>query len=245
MKLVVALDLPTPAENHTLVEKLAALADDIKASIAIKVGLRTFIAAGPVFVHSIKKHGFEIVLDLKLPDIPNTNANAAKEIATLGVDLFTVKADVGSENIREVKRALTGPHCEKPPKILAVTALTSMSEEGCQRLFRRSTFELTQLLVEEAINGGADGIVCSPLELPYISEWVKKAYERQGPPPPVIKFVPGIELSPRQDDQKRKGGLKEVVEGGAGQVSHPQIGDRQKQGRAQGHRRRQDQPRRR
>jgi orotidine-5'-phosphate decarboxylase len=187
---------------------------ELKPHLLLKIGLNTFVAGGPEFVRRAKAK-FDVVLDLKLPDIPNTNASTAKRIAELGVDMFTVKGDVGMENIREIKRAITGPDFPNPPKILVVTALTSMSEETCKRIFKRSPRRLTKFLVEEAMHGGADGIVCSPLELPRLKGWVAEMYERQGPPPPFITFIPGIELAPRQDDQKRKGGLKEVVEGGA------------------------------
>jgi orotidine-5'-phosphate decarboxylase len=216
MKLAIALDLPTATANTELVTKLTSLPTELCKQIALKIGLRMFVNGGPAFVKGlVGLAGIETVLDLKLPDIPNTNSGAAKEIAALGVDMFTVKADVGRENMREIKKALTGPNYPTPPKMLAVTALTSMSAATCQRIFKTTPLELVRLLVEEAFHGGADGIVCSPQELPYIDEWLVKICERSGQPPKMIKFIPGIELGQRNDDQQRKGGLREVIDGKA------------------------------
>lgn len=216
MKLVVALDLPNPNDNKLLVEKLNALPDEQKAKVALKIGLNTFIAAGPSFVADAKQSTpFDLILDLKLHDIPNTMAAAARRAAELKVSALTVHASAGQAAIREVVRALTGPAFPNAPKVFAVTVLTSMEKEACESIYKRSTFMQAKHLAIEALHGGADGIVCSPQELPFIDQWVADEMARSGPPRPLLKLVPGIELEPRKDDQKRKGGLKEVIEGKA------------------------------
>lgn len=215
MKVAVALDLPTPQENLNLVAALRELGADYKIQTAVKVGLNSFIAGGTDFLKEVQKSPFEVVLDLKLHDIPNTMANAAERIADLGVSMFTIHASAGPTAIRAVKKALTGPKRPHPPKILAVTALTSMDDGECKAIYRRKAAKVAKNLFIEAIHGGADGIVCSPMELPYLTVWAKKEYQGNGHARKFLTFVPGIELQLRKDDQKRKGGLKEVIEGNA------------------------------
>jgi orotidine-5'-phosphate decarboxylase len=215
MKVAVALDLPTVDENYSVAEKLSQLPDELKQRLAFKVGLSSYTAGGPEYVKRIVALGLETVLDLKLFDIPNTMVGAAKQIASLGVSMFTVHASAGQHAIFEVKKALTGPDYKNPPKILGVTVLTSMTTEVCKNLFGRDLEEQVAKLIGEAYHGGCDGIVCSPLELPAIDGCVERVNLRSGPPKKLIRFVPGIELEKRNDDQKRKGGLKEVLRGGA------------------------------
>lgn len=218
MKLVVALDLPSPDDNYTLVKKLAEI-PDVGPRLCLKVGLNTFIAAGPDFIHRAKaEFPFEVALDLKLFDIPNTMASAVLQMAKLGVDLFTVHATAGAIALSEVRRALRTPDFPSPPKVLAVTVLTSMAPEVASNMYNCDMDEAVRRLVCQALDGSADGVVCSPVDLPHIDGWVAKARERSGPPPKLIKFVPGIELSPRKDDQKRKGTLADVIRGGADYV---------------------------
>lgn len=219
MKIAVALDLPTPNENQELANKLGELPPEIKQRLAFKVGFNTYVAAGPTFLGLIKAvSGVEVVLDLKLFDIPNTMANTAKRIAELGVDLFTVHASAGAQALQAVHKAIHCPDFQHRPKMLAVTVLTSMDKPVCESIYKRSTYMAAKHLLGEALHGNADGIVCSPIELPFLNDWAEMHFERQGPIPKFIRFVPGIELLPRKDDQKRKGGLKEVVEGKADYV---------------------------
>lgn len=213
MKLVVALDMPTPEANLELAKRLV----DCGPNLALKVGLNTFIAAGPDFVRKLKADTpFEVALDLKLFDIPNTMASAVKQIAALGADLLTVHATAGSGALGEVRRILRSPDHPNPPKVLAVTVLTSTEPIFAEEMYgRREIADVMAHLVKQAVDGQADGVVCSPLDLPKIDKWVADARQRSGPPPKMIKFVPGIELAPRHDDQKRKGSLADALRGGA------------------------------
>lgn len=215
MKVAVALDLPTPEDNLKLVAALGELESVYKIQTAVKVGLNSFIAGGTSFLKEVQKSTFEVVLDLKLHDIPNTMATAAERVADLGVSMFTIHASAGPTAVRAVKKALTGPKRPHPPKILAVTALTSMDDGECKTVYRRTAKKVAKNLFVEALHAGADGVVCSPMELPYLRGWAKDGFKMGGPPPKFLTFVPGIELQPRKDDQKRKGGLKEVIEGEA------------------------------
>lgn len=209
MKLVVALDLPTPDANLDLVEKLRPE----RRSLALKVGLNTFTALGPPFVQALKKFDFEVILDLKLYDIPNTMANAAKQIAALGVDMFTIHASAGPTAMEAVMKAMReygDPNANYfTPKVLAVTVLTSFSSEECEGIYHSGPKHTAQCLAMGAMLAGVDGVVCSPKELPEI-QMLQSGVDSLASKK-IIKFVPGIELAPRKDDQKRKGSLADVA----------------------------------
>ena len=209
MKLVVALDMATPDQNLDLVNRISATT--APADFALKVGLNTFIAGGFSFIEELKNRAdFEIILDLKLYDIPTTMANAAYRIAETGlVNLMTIHASAGEQGMSEVMSAVK--IYDNPPKVLGVTVLTSFTHDHCQKVYNRGRSEATEELVKEATCSGVDGVVCSAYDLGRIENWRSNNCKDKT----LIKFVPGIELKPREDDQQRKGGLKEVVLGGA------------------------------
>ncbi|MDD2449435.1 MAG: orotidine-5'-phosphate decarboxylase, partial [Sulfurimonas sp.] len=103
MQLCVALDLPTKKENLELVKKIK------EYDVWLKVGLRTYIRDGEDFLKEIKRinPNFKIFLDLKLYDIPNTMADAAESIMSLGVDMFNVHASAGVRAMSEVMKRLS------------------------------------------------------------------------------------------------------------------------------------------
>lgn len=216
MKLVVALDLPTPAENLDLVRSLTE--DQSTIDVAFKIGLNTFVVGGPSFIGDLKKVASryegvmphpEICLDLKLYDIPNTMATTAERICELGVDLMTIHASAGEQGMKAVMAALKDK--ENAPKVLAVTVLTSFTHDHCQSVYNAGRGESTKQLAEQAILSGVDGVVCSTADL----DTIRSIQDTRKPRPSIVKFVPGIELKPRSDDQQRKGTLKEVIQRGA------------------------------
>lgn len=211
MDLVVALDMPTADENFALVQSLVI--NEQPLDCWVKIGLNTFIAGGPEFVRSVKALGFRVVLDLKLYDIPSTCENAAKRIAELGADMFTVHASAGEQSLMGMAHALQ--KIKDAPKMLAVTVLTSFSHEACSRVYRQDCDKTVDGLVREAVNGLADGVVCSVLDVGKIDGLQLQTLEHRGTRPPLIKFCPGIRLEDSSDDQKRKGGLFEALMGGA------------------------------
>ena len=211
MDLVVALDMPTPEENFSLAQSL--ITDGQPLDCWFKIGLNTFIAGGPDFVRDVKGLGFKVVLDLKLYDIPNTCESAAQRIAELGVDMFTVHASAGEQALMGMAHALQ--KIKDAPKMLAVTVLTSFSHEACSRVFRQDCDKTVDVLVRESVNGLADGVVCSVLDVGKIDSLQLQTLEQRGSRPPLIKFCPGIRLEDTSDDQKRKGGLVDALMGGA------------------------------
>jgi orotidine-5'-phosphate decarboxylase len=146
-----------------------------------KVGLELFCADGPAVLEPLKKRNKKIFLDLKLHDIPRTVANAVKTAASHGVDLITVHA-IGGRAMLEAA-AGAARECIDPPKLVAVTTLTSLSQD-----------DFKDLGIELAIDSGIDGLVTSAHEA--------GALRREFPQ--ALLVTPGIRL-PGGDvgDQKR------------------------------------------
>lgn len=158
MQLCVALDLPTKEENLELIRKIK------EYPLWLKVGLRSYIRDGEEFLKDIKKINpdFKIFLDLKLYDIPNTMADAAESIMGLGVDMFNVHASAGKRAMKEVMDRL-GSYKNRPI-VLAVTALTSFSEDEFRDVYDDSIAQKADKFAKDAYECGLDGVVCSAYE---------------------------------------------------------------------------------
>lgn len=189
MELCVALDLPTKEENLTLVEKIK------EHNVWLKVGLRTYIRDGEEFLKAIKQinPGFKIFLDLKLYDIPNTMADAAESIMGLGVDMFNVHASAGVRAMSTVMQRLE--KYENRPIVLAVTALTSFSEDEFSNVYESSIASKADQFAKDAMDSGLDGVVCSAFE----SESIKNITSDK-----FMTLTPGIRpFGEDAGDQKR------------------------------------------
>jgi orotidine-5'-phosphate decarboxylase len=134
----------------------------------VKVGLSLFVEQGPAAVRPFRDQGASVFLDLKLHDIPNTVEGAATAAASLGAAFLTVHASGGEEMIRAaVRGAAKGAERAKvpPPRILAVSALTSLSDADVKALgFGASAAEMAGRLADVAVKAGAGGLVCSAQE---------------------------------------------------------------------------------
>ena len=177
MELCVALDLPTKQENLELIEKIKDY------DVWLKVGLRSYIRDGEEFLKDIKKINpdFKIFLDLKLYDIPNTMADAAESIMGLGVDMFNVHASAGKRAMSTVMERLSS--YEKRPIVLAVTALTSFSEEEFGEVYESKIAPKADQFAKDAMESGLDGVVCSAFE----SESIKNITSKE-----FMTLTPGI-----------------------------------------------------
>lgn len=164
MELCVALDLPSAEENLSLAESLKSY------NIWMKVGFRSYIRDGKPFIEALKKINpdFKIFLDLKLYDIPNTMADAAEEIAKIGVDMFNIHASAGPVAMKTVMERLSS--YENRPLVLAVTALTSFDEENFQAIYEKSIDEKAEQFAKMSYENGLDGVVCSTFESRAIKE---------------------------------------------------------------------------
>ncbi len=158
MELCVALDLPSAKENLALAKSLK------EQNIWMKVGFRAYIRDGKDFIVALKKinPNFKIFLDLKLYDIPNTMADAAEEVAKLGVDMFNIHASAGSVAMKTVMDRLSS--YEKRPLVLAVTALTSFDEAHFKEVYEKSINEKAEQFAKMSYENGLDGVVCSAYE---------------------------------------------------------------------------------
>ena len=161
--LILALDMVTREEA---LEILDHLGDSIEW---VKIGLQLFTAYGPDFVREVAERNYRIFLDLKLHDIPNTVAKAVRSIAQLPVELLSLHAAGGPEMI-EWANQVRLEHSQQL-RLLAVTVLTSMSSEQLQALnVKVSAEEQVLHLAKKSLEAGAQGLVCSPLELPALRD---------------------------------------------------------------------------
>lgn len=156
--LILALDRPSLKENLMVLERLP------EAIRQVKVGLELFTAEGPQALRELQARGKRIFLDLKLHDIPNTVARAVTAAAALGVSMLTLHASGGRAMLQAAVAAARryGPQA---PRLLAVTALTSLAPEdlptiGVQRYMTEHVLALGSL----ALDCGLDGLVCSAHE---------------------------------------------------------------------------------
>ena len=156
-KIIVALDYPDAESALALVERLDP------ALCRLKVGKELFTVAGPQLVAQLMRHGFEVFLDLKFHDIPNTTAQACKAAASLGVWMVNVHALGGSRMMEAAREALA--NFNHPPKLIAVTVLTSMAQADLVELGISVTpAEQVLRLAALAQSSGLDGVVCSAQE---------------------------------------------------------------------------------
>jgi orotidine-5'-phosphate decarboxylase len=189
-ELIVALDVSTPAEAEALVTRLG------DAVSFYKIGLELFTAGGPDVVRAVTAQGKRVFLDLKLHDIPRTVERAVTAGAALGVSLMTIHASGGRAMIRAAAEAARSCGVSAP-RILAVTALTSLDQNdladlGIIRPLREHVTAMGLLAVREA---GADGIVCSPQEV---------AAMRAALGPAALLVTPGVRpAGAAVGDQKR------------------------------------------
>ena len=137
----------------------------------VKIGMELFYAEGPGIVREIKARGHEIFLALKLCDIPNTVKSAMRVLRGTGADMINLHAFGTREMMEAALEGLTGPD-GKRPLLIAVTQLTSTSEERMRRelLIDRPLAEVCLEYAENARLAGLDGVVCSPLEAGAVHE---------------------------------------------------------------------------
>ena len=156
-RIIVALDYPASAPALELVARLDP------ALCRLKVGKELFTTSGPQLLEQIMHRGFEVFLDLKFHDIPNTTAQACKAAAALGVWMVNVHALGGRRMMEAARDAVT--QSAQRPKLIAVTVLTSMSGEDLSELgIAASPADLVLRLAALARDSGLDGVVCSAQE---------------------------------------------------------------------------------
>ncbi len=155
--IIVALDYPQPEPAFELLEKLDP------QLCRVKVGKEMFTRMGPAFVEACMRRGFDVFLDLKFHDIPNTVAGACRAGADLGVWMMNVHASGGRRMMQAAREAVDKSSTET--LLIAVTILTSLSEEELAEIgYAGSAAENVSRLAALAQSSGMHGVVCSPLE---------------------------------------------------------------------------------
>lgn len=203
---IIALDFPSRKEALSFLD----LFENEARKPFVKVGMELFYREGPDIIREIKARGHKIFLDLKLHDIPNTVEHAMSNLASLGVDMVNVHAQGTIEMMKAAKRGLEAGYenysknsnsCENRnesrPVLIAVTQLTSTSEQDMQKdlLIDRTMAETVLHYGKNAKKAGLDGVVCSPHEAEIIHDKCGKAF---------LTVTPGIRFEgAKKDDQVR------------------------------------------
>ena len=193
-KLIVALDFSNSEEVAQIINFLNP------EKCILKVGLQLYLAEGESILDLLTNKGFEIFLDLKLHDIPNTVNKAVEEIAQFNILMTTIHLQGGVEMIEAAKSAAGNT------KILGVSLLTSLDETDTSVLYGNSFDDQFTKLIALAKSSSVDGIVCSPKELISLHDLNK------------IKVVPGIRNAQTNDDQKRTMTSQEAYAQGANYI---------------------------
>jgi orotidine-5'-phosphate decarboxylase len=187
-KIIVALDYHESKPALLLADKLQPVL------CRLKVGNELFTASGPALLNQLMDRGYEIFLDLKFHDIPNTAAQACKVAASLGIWMVNVHALGGRKMMEAAREAIA--NTRQQPKLIAVTMLTSMAQVDLADLGINATpAEMVLRLAILARDSGLDGVVCSGQEAALLRDSLGNDF---------CLVTPGIrpEYS-KQDDQSR------------------------------------------
>ena len=138
----------------------------------VKIGMELFYGEGPDIVRQIKSMGHDVFLDLKLHDIPNTVNKAMRNLARLGDNMTNVHAAGTADMMRAAKEGLAEGAAGEVPLLIAVTQLTSTTEERMHKelLIEASIEDTVRHYAKNACDSGLDGVVCSPLEAGIVKE---------------------------------------------------------------------------
>ena len=192
--IIVALD----EHVHTKFEKVL---DQLDPNLCmVKIGSVSFNSLGRESILRAADKGFDVFLDLKLHDIPNTVKKSIEGLINLPIKMMTVHISGGLKMLEESVKAVKDTNI----KIFGVTALTSLADEDSKKIYRRSTKDQVIAMIELANTSSIDGIVCSPLELSYVKNNSN-----------LITITPGIRIKDLKDDQTRTMTPKEAIANGS------------------------------
>lgn len=198
---IVALDYPDAESALSLAERLDP------ARCRVKVGKELFTASGPAVVEALQHKGFEVFLDLKFHDIPNTTANAVKAAAELGVWMINVHAS-GGRSMMEACVEMLARYPGRRPLLTAVTILTSLEQSDLLEVgLDIEPMVQVQRLARLAQDCGLDGVVCSAREARALRGALGDDF---------LLVTPGIRPAESvSDDQKRIVTPEQAIENGS------------------------------
>lgn len=196
---IVALDVESASQARTLVQTLG------DAASFYKVGMELYAAAGMDFVRELRRSGFQVFLDLKLYDIPETVKRTVSQVAKVGPQFLTV------HGVRQVMTAAVAGRGDSALQLLAVTVLTSFDEDDVRDLgYSCPLAELVRLRARKAIECGVDGMVSSARDVAGIRELAG---------PDAVLVTPGVRsVGASAGDQKRVATPAEALRNGADYV---------------------------
>jgi orotidine-5'-phosphate decarboxylase len=199
-RVIVPLDFPDAGAALALAARLDP------RLCRVKVGKELFVAAGPAVVEALHDRGFEVFLDLKFHDIPNTVAGACRSAARLGVWMMNVHASGGEAMLRAAREAVEA--VTKPPLLIGVTILTSLDDAALARIgFSGSARTHVESLARLTRECGLDGVVCSAQEAPLVRAAAGSGF---------LLVTPGIRLdTDAKGDQARTCTPREAIALGA------------------------------
>ena len=192
--IIVAIDEVTFEKASTIIDSLDA------QKCMVKIGSVSFNSIGHEIISFAAEKGFDIFLDLKLHDIPNTVKKSIKGLSSLPIKMLTIHTSGGKEMMIAAMEAVSGSQI----KVFGVTALTSLNNDDTNQIFQRTTSEQVNAMLDLAESAGIDGVVCSPHELELVTK--RKT---------LLSITPGIRFQRSNDDQKRVMTPKEAINLGA------------------------------
>ena len=188
------------AIDETTFERASEIIDCLDPKkCMVKIGSVAFNAIGHKIIRFAAEKGFEIFLDLKLHDIPNTVKKSIQGLISLPINMLTIHTSGGKDMMMAAMEAVSGSQI----KVFGVTALTSLNNDDTKYIFQRTPSEQVNAMLDLAEEAGIDGVVCSPHELELVSK-------RN-----LLSITPGIRLQESNDDQKRVMTPREAIDLGA------------------------------
>ena len=169
----------------------------------VKIGSVSFNALGHEAVLYAANKDFDIFLDLKLHDIPNTVKKSIEGLVSLPIKMLTIHTSGGKQMMEAAMQAVEGSNI----KVFGVTALTSLSDTDTNKIYKRDAVDQVEAMLDLAEESGIDGVVCSPHELHLLAA-------RES----LLSITPGIRLRDSDDDQSRVMTPKEAIHLGANHI---------------------------
>ena len=195
---IIALDVNSLEE----IKSLLSIID--KDLFRLKVGKQLFTSQGPKAIDELKSLGFDIFLDLKLHDIPNTVSKSLANICNLGVWMSNIHLLGGREMIEEASSTVKKINSEMI--LVGVTILTSLNENNLIELgFKSSLEEIALNLAKLGKENGIDGVVCSIDDISGIKASMGSDF---------LSVTPGVRMLQENDDQKRSGSIYDAIQFG-------------------------------
>ena len=198
-QVIVALDFDSIEEVNAIVKLLDP------EIFRLKIGKQLYASEGPKIIEHLNKKGFDIFLDLKLHDIPNTVYKALKNLLSHKIWMINIHLLGGEEMIKAAKDAKEITNSEA--LLVGVTVLTSLSEKNIKNMgFNMQISELVKTLSMSAKQNNIDGVVSSVVDVPEIKRNFGKDF---------ITVTPGIRIQQKNDDQSRVATLKDAIKNGS------------------------------